>query len=630
MSNHGFTLQQGCSVYHENVHYIVLQIVNLDYVLAEHFDDQVVHRLRISELSLKPNDNIRPQSAIDAIEDKDWQLAQQRLEIIQPLVNKAGRTAHDVKEVADKYELHINTLYKWLRLYEGDGLLSVLMPKKRSDSGKTKLSTDIEKVIDEQIHNEYLSKQRRSIAALHRLIELECRKLNLAPPHVNTVRNRVNKLSDELKIRKRFGNKIARDQFSISQGEFPHADYPLAVVQIDHTLIDIILVDDEYRQPIGRPWITLAIDVYSRMVTGFYISFDPPGAIAVGMCLANSILPKEKYLAGFDIDTSWPCWGVPRTIHADNAKEFRGNMLKKACAEYGVTLEWRPVARPHFGAHVERLLGTLSQQIHELPGTTFSNTRQREGYNSDKNAALTLKEFEKWLTILVVESYQQRMHAGINTTPYKMYESGILGTNNTKGIGLPKKIEDEETLKINFLPYVERTVQDYGIRIDDVFYYHDVLRVWVNSTVEGRSKLKRKFICRRDPRDSSKIWFYDPQLKQHFVIPYRNTSHPSMTVWELRAVQKQLKADGVVDINEDLIFEALDKMRELERQSVEKTKKHRKAIQKRNDATTATKEQHPKNKNTTQVLRQLDDDEHFDDDGDDILPFDEMEELRHD
>jgi hypothetical protein len=37
------------------------------------------------------------------------------------------------------------------------------------------------------------------------------------------------------------------------------------VVQIDHTLLDIILVDDLHRLSIGRPWITLAIDVFSRI-----------------------------------------------------------------------------------------------------------------------------------------------------------------------------------------------------------------------------------------------------------------------------------------------------------------------------------------------------------------------------
>ncbi|ELP2628267.1 hypothetical protein R1U59_005542, partial [Klebsiella pneumoniae] len=44
-------------------------------------------------------------------------------------------------------------------------------------------------------------------------------------------------------------------------GEPPAVTAPLEQVQIDHTVIDLIVVDDRDRQPIGRPYLTLAIDV---------------------------------------------------------------------------------------------------------------------------------------------------------------------------------------------------------------------------------------------------------------------------------------------------------------------------------------------------------------------------------
>jgi transposase InsO family protein len=45
----------------------------------------------------------------------------------------------------------------------------------------------------------------------------------------------------------------------------------LAVAQIDHTPMDVIVVDEEHRQPIQRPSLTVVIEVYSRMVLGFSI-----------------------------------------------------------------------------------------------------------------------------------------------------------------------------------------------------------------------------------------------------------------------------------------------------------------------------------------------------------------------
>ena len=94
-----------------------------------------------------------------------------------------------------------------------------------------------------------------------------------------------------------------------------------------------------------------------------------------------------------------------KTIHLDNAKEFRGKMLKRACEEHGIDLAWRPVATPHYGGHIERLLGTLLREIHSLPGTTFSNPRERGEYDSDAKAAMTLAELEKWLATYIVEVY---------------------------------------------------------------------------------------------------------------------------------------------------------------------------------------------------------------------------------
>ncbi|WP_044615413.1 hypothetical protein [Gynuella sunshinyii] len=66
-----------------------------------------------------------------------------------------------------------------------------------------------------------------------------------------------------------------------------------------------------YNQPLHWCcyWITLAFDVFSRMVTDFYVSFDPPSALLTGLCLAQSILPKEKYLARFNVKGEWPVWG---------------------------------------------------------------------------------------------------------------------------------------------------------------------------------------------------------------------------------------------------------------------------------------------------------------------------------
>jgi putative transposase len=359
------------------------------------------------------------------------------------------------------------------------------------------------------------------------------------------------------------------------------------------------------------------------MVAGFYISFDPPGALATGLCIAHAILPKDKWLAKYGVATAWPFWGIPKTIHADNAKEFRGNMLKRACEEHGIDLQWRPVATPHWGGHIERLLGTLLKEIHTLPGTTFSNPKERGEYNPDKEASMTLSELEKWLSIYIVEVYHQRVHSTLRMNPLKKYEEGIFGTKDRPGTGLPARVLNGDQLRLDFMPYVERTIQQYGVVVDEIHYYHDVLRRFINITDPSNLKLKQQFVFKRDPRDISVIYFYDPEVKQYFAIPYRDTSHPPISLWELREVRRRLDKEGRASIDENLIFDAYARMRQQEEQSKRETIRIRRARQRRTQNKLVVKPAVAQPKGVSDQPEGHDVSQH----NFHITPFDEMEEL---
>jgi hypothetical protein len=48
----------------------------------------------------------------------------------------------------------------------------------------------------------------------------------------------------------------------------PRTLLALAIVQMDHTLVDIMVVDEVLRESMGRPWITVAFAVETRVVLG--------------------------------------------------------------------------------------------------------------------------------------------------------------------------------------------------------------------------------------------------------------------------------------------------------------------------------------------------------------------------
>jgi putative transposase len=623
MSHQQLLLEPGKRVTYRDRNYRIVEILSLQ--LAE-LVDELTHEVinaDIAELQAPDTPTVK-RPDLTLINDQSWAVAKKRLEIIKPLLNTPQRTRADVTKAAEDNNTSTNTLYNWLKAYEASNSLSSLLPKTRKDKGQTKIPPETEEIIQEVMATDFLTKQRKSVQKVCDEVAKRCTQQGLPVPHANTVRNRIKALTPELVARKREGKKKADLNFRPHEGEFPGADWPLAVVQIDHTKLDIILVDDHYRRPIGRPWITLAFDVYSRMITGFYVSFDPPSALSTGLCIAHSVLPKDKSLAKYDVKSEWPVWGLPTTIHVDNAKEFRGEMLQRACNEYGIDLAWRPVGRPNFGAHVERALGTLSKEIHTLPGTTFSNTLEKGDYNSEKQAALTLSEFEEWLTIYIADIYHQKLHTSLNTTPLAAFKRGIFGDETAPGCGLPAKITDEDRLRLDFMPFELRTVQDYGVVIDEVHYYHDVLRRWINALDPKDSRRKRLFTFRRDPRDISQLWFFDPEVQTYYPIPYKDTSHPAISIWELREAKKDIKADGRRHVNENDIFDAYDRMREIEAQALAKSKSARRAKQRRAKHKEAQLISQPEA--TTPTIQKPMPEQHLPEEPT-IEPFDEMDDL---
>ena len=565
-------------------HYVITHILTLESVLAKNQDSGESESLKISNLELPGEDQHDNAGIKDVtlIPEEEWQEAVKWFKIIEPLLHVPRRTQELVKEAARAANIGTSTIYKKISKYEETGRISSLIPAKSSGGkGKGRISPEAEAILSTTIADVYLSKQRRSLENTYLAIENAFRTAGIKPPHRNTIRNRILAIPEKDKDKMRLGVKPAAKKNSAFPGHFPGGDWPLAVAQIDHTQFDITLLDDIYRLPIGRPWVTLMIDVFSRMVLGYYISPDRPSSMSVGLCMANAILPKEKLLAKFNISTSWPCWGFMTKIHADNAGEFRGKMLARACKEHGVDIEWRPVKTPHYGAHIERLLGTILKEVHSLPGTTFSNIKERCEYDSEGNAIMTYSEFERWLLTFITGVYHQRPHSSLLISPLKRYEQGILGTDEIVGRGFPRKATDEDRLKLDLIPFYERTIQGYGIRINWVYYYSDVLRRYVNARDGEHPLKKRLFIFKRMPTDISVTYFYDPEIRQYFTVPYRDTSLPPMSEWDFRAARERLRKQGKDDTNERLIAESYKQMVLIQEEAARKTKSARRSQQRR-------------------------------------------------
>jgi putative transposase len=557
---------------------VITHVLSADQVIVRNLTNDAILQLSIGNLQPAPASAPEPRRHTDLslISKEDWTVAQIRFEAIKPLLEAARSDTRALKDVAAGTGRHQATIYRWMKRYREEREQTALIPAKRGvEPGHSRLKPEVEAVIDAAVKERYLTRNRLKATQLHRDVALKCRSAGLPVPHVNTVRKRISHIPARTLVEGRSGKRAAREQFEPIKGHFPSADRPLAIVQIDHTKVDLIVVDEVDRKPLTRPWLTVAIDVFSRMVAGFYLSLEAPGAASTGMCIAAAILPKDALLAKWGITTPWPVWGRMAAIHCDNGKDFRGAMLRQACQQYGIELLFRPVRQPHYGGHIERLMGTFAREIHTLPGTTFANPGERKGYDSEKHAALTISELALWIARYIIEIYHQKPHSGLDgRVPIKAYEEGVARA------GLPELCTSEEQLRLDFMPLEERSVTVNGIVVDNISYFHDVLRPWINAKEKNGGR--RRFAVRRDPRDISIVHFFDPELKQYFAIPYRDTSHPPISVWELREIQRHLREKGRDSTNEDVIFRAYEQMRTIEDTAVNKTKEMRRNIERRN------------------------------------------------
>jgi putative transposase len=590
----------GSYVVHDTIIYRVSEVLDFESVLGVSVETGKSKPLRIKELT-----QFQPYSArnqfIDldqaAIADKDWLIAEQRYLAIKPLLNTSFLSKSEVAARAKETNISIATLYRWLSRFKAYGVVSSLVPRKPGwKEGNKRITHVIEDIIDSAIKSVYLTQQRSRVHKTVQEVRRVCSLRGINAPAGNTVRERIKAIPERVRLRARGESEKAKNKYTPTPGRFPNADAPLQVVQIDHTPVDIILVDDEYRLPIGKPWITLAIDVYSRLVTGYYVSFDPPSETSVAMCVAHSICPKDEWLLLNDVNAEWPVWGKPRTIHVDNGAEFRSGNFRNSCLMHDINLEFRPVRVPNYGGHIERLLGTFLFEVHDLPGTTFSSIKERAGYDSDKHSAMTKSEFETWLAGLICRVYHKRIHAELGVTPLRQWEIGIFGNDRVVGVGLPPRPADRFTLLLDFMPCEKRTVQTSGVTIDRFTYYADVLRPWINSPDPDDPSKKRKFIFRYDPRDISKLWFFDPQIKQYFKIPFSDLTLPPISIWEYRLAKERLKAEGKSSFNEVEIFQAITDLRAHVEASKEKTKRARRLAQR--------KIEHEKSRNEIPILFQ--------------------------
>ena len=238
-----------------------------------------------------------PERGLLSAPDEVWTLAVRRAEVIGPLAAAGTAGEEAVEAAAAQLGISRRQVYVLLRRWrEGRGVVSDLIPGRSSGGrGGQRLPAEVEEVIREVLRKHYLTRQRKTTAAVHREITRVCRARGLLAPSRGAIVRRIAGLDPHAETTAREGADAARALESAG-GQVPPITGLLEQVQIDHTVVDLIVVDERHRMPIGPPYVTAGIDVFSRCIVGLVITLEEPSALSVGLCLSHMVTDKRAWL----------------------------------------------------------------------------------------------------------------------------------------------------------------------------------------------------------------------------------------------------------------------------------------------------------------------------------------------
>lgn len=412
-----------------------------------------------------------------------------------------------------------STMYRWRKIYlDADEDERALIDRADLRGNRTRrLDGRVIDTIRQMIREKYMILERPSMTSIKKPVSHHIDKINdriperdhLPYPSTKALYRELAYFEPYELTKARYGKREA-DYQARAVGKGAVTERPLERVEIDHTPIDIILVDDIYGLPIGRPNLTLLIDHYSRMPVGYYIGFIPPGRQSIMSATRMAIAPKNWIHELYpEIKNDWPCCGVPEAIVTDNGKEFHSRDFEIACDCLHISIEHTRVKEPWAKGVVERFFKEVNHTlVGSLPGKTFHNAEARGDYDSVGKACIRVSAFKEIFCTWLVDVYARTPHSGIGDIPMERWNRGISET--------PVNIFTTAEKLNAFLSFVnkKRQVHEKGIVLQRIWYQSERLQ-----DIRRRTSKRATVSIKIDPEDLGRIVVIDAENKDTFSVP---------------------------------------------------------------------------------------------------------------
>jgi putative transposase len=441
------------------------------------------------------------------------------------------------------------SVYRWKKVYiQGKEDYRALVDNTRSKGNRTSRYPSVvidfcnEAITAKFLRREFSSKQGTFEDALLRVMNEnaqrpECDALPLPTRRI------VDRLIANIPAYDRYvaqkGHDAARKAFRSVKGSFV-SNSPLEWAEIDHTRLDLFVVDDETSLPMGRPYVTACIDRYTRCILGIYVGFTPAGYQSVALCLKDCFLPKLNFRDEYpEIRSEWPAYGLPRGITFDNGMEFHSQSLEQLCLSMNVIPQYAPRRQAWFKGQIERFFRSLNEDFaHVAPGTSFSNIFDKGDYDPAKHAVMRLSTLKVGIRKWIADIYHQKPHSALETTPAKMWTSSI----RPEDIRLP-----DESIQLDaVMGLVERRVLTHkGIEYEGLFYNSSDLR-----DLRIREGANLDVEIRVDQSNIGSIYVLWPKTNSTYCVPALDIEYANgISLWQHEQFKKQQKRTNPPDQN---------------------------------------------------------------------------------
>lgn len=502
------------------------------------FEDEFAS-FSISDKAVAPLEYIRLEDAelinrdLDTFADFLKENALHKYQIISVLEKRIthGWTQKNLDPILD--ELFANTKEKrpnwrtvarWRKSYiESNGDLVSLVPKKHKMGNRVNRSAGDETFFEDAL-SRFLDSKRPSIATAYQYykdaITIENSTIvDGAIPIISytAFAKRIKSLPPYQVAVARHGKFLADKWFAFCSSHIPPTRI-LERVEIDHSPLDLILLDDELSIPIGRPYLTLLIDVFSGCVLGFHLSYKSPSYVSVSKAIVHAVKPKSLAHLSIKLQNNWPCFGKIENLVVDNGAEFWSKSLEHACQEAGINIQYNPVRKPWLKPFVERFFGMISECfLSEMPGKTFPNILAREDYNPKKDAIMRFstftEEFQRW----IVDVFHQNTNSRETRIPINRWQQGF-------DVLPPLEMSSDEEERFKVLMFIsdERTLTRNGIKFEELMYDSTALSDYRKRYPQTAESIKK--LIKIDPDDISSIYVFLAELERYLKVPCTDKS----------------------------------------------------------------------------------------------------------